>query len=100
MLKNWVVDHNNESSVTHKCRVKTNEDWHPTKDGELTMSVIKYDLNDNIHKLNRICIWGADDFGMERDFEDATFIEMKEIADAIPEPVAVEWLQAHGFIRA
>jgi len=101
-MKNWTEHHQISQSIKHTCVVKTNEDWYPTVNGELKMSVMKYNAG-KANKLNRICIWGGDDFGMDRDFEDfdsITFDEMKEIADNIPEPITVKWLLANGFIYA
>lgn len=101
-MKNWIVHHHIETSIRHDCQVRTNEDWHPTINGELKMSVMKY-KTDEKNKLNRICIWGGDDFGMDRDFmdfESVTFDDMKKIANEIPEPITVNWLLANGFTYA
>lgn len=45
--------------------VKTEEDWHPNFQNNM-LRLRLYRLNNN--KGFRVCIWGADDTGMEKDF--------------------------------
>ena len=49
----------------------------------------------------RVAFWGADDFGLEKDFPPTTcFGDVIREALAVPEPVTMEWLLAHGFVGA
>ena len=53
----------------------------------------------------RICVWGNDDCGMEKDFElsENEKIRLKEIkqilkeANDLPNPLNKDWLLTHGF---
>lgn len=56
----------------------------------------------------RICVWGADDTGMEKDFElsfdeETRKAQIKEIlkeANNLPNPLNKDWLSGHGFVYA
>lgn len=46
-------------------RIRTNEDWYPNYTDnliEVSLALI------NAGSIYRVCVWGADDFGMEKDF--------------------------------
>lgn len=109
MNKNWLTETTVDLSPEFRrdiVTVKTNEDWYPTINGELQMSVMRTKWDDPDKPAHwsfiRICIWGGDDFGLEKDYaiDAVTFEEALEEADNIPEPVTREWLQAHGFVPA
>lgn len=99
MDKDWTVVYDEEIDhkryTCHKCMVNTDEDWYPTDEGKLKMSVIQEPRS----KFIRICIWGGDDFGMEKDYKmsENTFEDALLEADVIPEPVTVTWLLENGF---
>lgn len=97
-MKNWTVDYDDEGDICHSRMVNTNEDWYPTVNGQLKLLVIRSTHSSMI----RICIWGGDDFGMEKDYtlSGITFEEARWEAYAIPEPITVEWLEQNGFIVA
>jgi hypothetical protein len=44
-------------------KIKTNEDWFPTRNGCVTASMLML-----IDGNWRVCFWGEDDFGIEKDF--------------------------------
>ena len=104
MSKDWTVVYDDsvgqieDGDIHHGCKVDTNEDWHPTINGQLRLSVYR----SKIGLMYRICIWGGDDFGMEKDYKlyRNTFKKLKEEADAIPEPITEEWLKQNGFVYA
>jgi len=51
----------------------------------------------------RISVWGADDSGMEKDFnvplaaKEETLRQVLRLADNLPNPLTREWLLAQGF---
>jgi len=54
----------------------------------------------------RICIWGDDDLGMEKDFDfngltaeqkESKIKEMVVEINGFPNPLNQEWLRAHGY---
>lgn len=105
MTKEWEVVYDDseggpieDGDIRHSCKVDTDEDWHPTINGQLTLSVIR----SKVGLMIRICVWGGDDFGMEKDYKlyRITFKNAKKEADAIPEPITVEWLKQNDFIYA
>ena len=49
-------------------------------------------------KEYRVCVWGADDTGMERDFE--SYDEAKEEYDLLPNPITKDYLRIRDFIPA
>ena len=53
--------------------VPTTEDWCPTVNGELSLTLTYIYLD----KLWRVCVWGGDDIGMEKDF--ASYSEARNI---------------------
>ena len=78
---------------------KTSDDWYPCykieKDARHSEGLVEVIFTKLIDGMYRVCIWGADDFGMERDFkeeydawnifllviklEDVTFNKLKEL---------------------
>ena len=48
--------------------VPTSEDWYPTIDGKLKVSLLYLGGPTKRPERWRVCVWGGDDFGMERDF--------------------------------
>ncbi len=103
MNKEWTVEYDQEGKdgvrdIRHGCAVLTDEDWYPTVDGKLSLTVVSVAY----YPMIRIHIWGGDDFGMEKDYNisEITFEEAKKEADAIPEPITVRWLLENGFIYA
>lgn len=100
-------------SIKHKkCFKKTNDDWHPNFDGDLVaVSLILHRKNSREYKLYgstclfRVCVWGADDFGMEKDFfgEEKDCVEQAKELYAILEKkdiIYIADLKKLGFINA
>jgi len=50
-----------------RVRVKTSDDWHPNHKGDLVEVSYLGKLPDG---NSRVCVWGADDLGMEYDVKD------------------------------
>jgi len=76
------------------CFVPTEEDWYPTENGQLRVSYIP--LTDGMF---RVCVWGADDFGMEKDMKDkgeARLLYRK----IIKKPIKRKDLEKLGFVSA
>ncbi len=98
MHYNWKTKYNDKWGRNDTTVASTYEDWYPTVDGRLELSVIYVYSPSFI----RICLWGGDDFGMEKDYfaSEKTFEEVLTEADNIPEPVTIEWLILNGFERA
>lgn len=70
--------------------ILTNEDWYPTIDGKVTVSLIEWD-NGNC----RVCVWGGDDTGMEIDCAD--LVKARRIFDRIVNLTTRGELQALGL---
>ena len=81
---------------------KTNEDWYPSiiMDGGQYIEVSFIPLS---NKKFRVCAWGDDDFGMEKDFESkdrfAAYSLFKEI-EKIEQPLTKSYFKNKGFINA
>lgn len=74
----------------------TTDEWYPCFTGKrVKCSVMRLPT---APKIVRVCVWGADDDGMERDFESQA--EATDMYRALPEPLTKKWLTEHGFIRA
>ena len=64
---------------------KTSDGWYPCykieKDARHSEGLVEVIFTKLIDGMYRVCIWGADDFGMERDFE--VYLEAKEIFNTL-----------------
>lgn len=80
--------------------VKTKEDWYPTHDGEVQVSLLPLKKIEGEAQLWRVCIWGGDDFGMEKDF--LSRLRAKYVYDSINEStIAKSYLkEVLGFQHA
>lgn len=94
--------------------VQTEEDWYPS----FYEGCEWYDNSLEVHKTNdpnkpahlvrvslhkmksgyRVCVWGADDFGLEKDIEDLT--EATECYRKIKPLVKEDELRSKGFVTA
>lgn len=73
--------------------LKTHQDWHPTlQDGTFRLSLLK------LRNGWRVCAWGNDDFGFERDFPN--FSEAFDLWNSLGDWTTQEWFRANGFQRA
>lgn len=92
--------------------IKVDDNWYPTfPNNQVNMSLIfnyfKLNKTDS-NKLVRCCVWGADDFGLEIDFESESLNELKDkflewkkyLYDEIPEITNKEYFYNLGFIDA
>ena len=68
------------------------EDWYPS------FQCVRCSIMPLSTGQTRVCVWGADDTGMERDFD--TPEAAKAVYEEIPSPVTREWLEEKGFVRA
>lgn len=89
--------------------LKTTDDWHPCwNEDEVKVSVIRMKRLRKSEGLEergwRICLWGADDDGMERDFDKGDdgedLRDILEEALSIPEPITKSWLRQKGYVQA
>ena len=89
--------------------VTVTDNWYPCYEG----NKVRVSLFLNYHKsldyqFVRICVWGADDFGLEMDYEDkdydklvAKYHEWKDtIFDKIPNKTNKKWFIDKGFYNA
>jgi hypothetical protein len=73
--------------------LKTPDDWYPTyEEGKVKASFMP--LSDG---LFRVSVWGADDFGIYRDFKSR--MEAKMVFGSLPDPITQKHLYALGFER-
>jgi hypothetical protein len=95
--KEWIVDVPN---FRWYCFCETPDDWYPTCGGVVKLTVVKLlKTYDRQKEGVRICIWGGDDFGLEKDLDipfDAAIVQ----ADLIPVPITQAWLRTHGYVQA
>lgn len=74
----------------------TIDEWYPNfPRNTVRVSVYRAESSKEPH---RICVWGADDFGMELDTRDVTLI--RRIVRELPNPLTIEWLKGRGFVPA
>ena len=100
-------------SVNHKtCFKQTEDEWYPNYDGDtVRVSLILRRKKSNEYKLYgqtlfRVCVWGDDDFGMEKDFksgdDQADIEQAKELYATLIEQKFINqgYLKKLGFINA
>ena len=92
--KEWVVD---VPDFRWYCLCETPDDWYPTKDGKVKLTVVK--LVGDWEGWVRICVWGGDDFGLEKD-QRLPFNAAVVQAELIPVPITQTWLLDHGYVDA
>lgn len=79
-------------------RILTNEPWYPTReDGTLQASFISLMRGESVAGW-RVCVWGEDDCGMERDFE--TRADAIEMFRRVVDLTTKKQLEAWGFVHA
>ena len=88
-------DKSNPHWLRQEKRLLTNENWYPTReDGTVKASLLS--LSDGKF---RVCVWGEDDFGLERDYE--SLLEAREAFKALPSVVEQKYLKdSLGFRRS
>lgn len=103
----------NKINIHTEFFLPTQDDWYPNH-ARNTVRIRVHEIFMNSSKTKksfwwgRISIWGADDTGMEKDFdlsnneqdrqEQITLI-LKE-AHSLPNPLNKDWLRGHGFVNA
>ncbi len=70
------------------------DDWYPNYPGDM-VRVRFLMLSDGNW---RVCVWGADDDGMERDFADKD--EAYKVYFSLISPISHDFLKTLGFVRA
>lgn len=74
--------------------IQVSDDWYPCfPNQQVQVSLIKDNPN-----LFRVCVWGADDFGMEKSFTQSG--EAQECFKNLPIPLSVHLLKNMGFLPA
>ena len=82
--------------------VTTPDDWYPTFQGQ-TVRVRMVRLRAYGDSLGgiRVCVWGADDFGMEMDFKgDKALSRAAEKFEVINDGITQDALRSMGFVHA
>ena len=87
-----------------KRTVKVTDDWYPThEDGTVELTL----LIDKNYNFVRMCVWGADDFGLEIDFEsdnhywlEGCFESWKLIYYSISDGVDKDFFVHMGMVNA
>lgn len=75
-------------------QILTREDWYPTVDGRLKVSFML--LTD---QQWRVCVWGGDDFGMDRDFPHTERQAAKELFESLKDFTTQKQMQDLGMTR-
>lgn len=81
---------------------RTNDDWYPPYRADPVGNLVEVSLlklGPRTEKW-RVCVWGRDDYGMERDFE--TYGEASVCFDMViaQDFVDVKWLKQQEFVNA
>lgn len=79
-------------------RILTNETWFPTReDGTVKATFVALMTGARVDAW-RVCVWGEDDFGMERDFKDRmeALAMFRRVVDLTTQAQLMSW----GFVRA
>ena len=84
-------------TVRRTKHVLSNEDWYPTLEGKVRVSLIGW--SDGAW---RVCVWGGDDFGLERDWASSSGArhEARQQFDRIVHLTTQAELRARGFVNA
>lgn len=91
--------------------VSTDDDWCPSyimnmpnQLDKMLVTVSFFILEEEKESLDlpiyRVCVWGADDLGMEFDTHDRTFAESYFIMCISQETLTIEFLKDKGFVSA
>lgn len=89
--------------------ITVTDDWCPCFEGNKVKLSIFIQNNSKLnYHFVRICVWGADDLGMELDYHSTNFDNLKyhyniwkeHIFDKVPENVNRLWFFEHGFYPA
>jgi hypothetical protein len=80
--------------ASKRLAVAPGEDWYPNFDGD-TVRARLYLLGDGSW---RVCVWGADDTGVELDTPDESFA--RAVYAGLPSVVSKEYLRGVGFKAA
>ena len=73
--------------------VPTTENWHPTENGAVEVTLSRDGPNNW-----RVSVWGADDFGMEKD--GMTLTHAMATYRALDVKISQSWLRNLGFSEA
>ena len=92
--------------------VTVTDDWYPCFEGnQIRLSIMMNHCKRNNKDVYwvRICAWGADDFGLELDYDAGPHFDMaqsifqqwkEKVYDVIPDGVNQDWFYDHCFYRA
>ncbi len=86
----------------------TNDDWYPSYrfddvyKGEKAAGLVEVSLLDLSNSMVRVCVWGADDCGMERDYppEEAGAAQAMFLGLLEQKTVDKAFLKKFGFVPA
>lgn len=95
----------------HTIFVKVNDEWYPNYEGNMirvsVLELPQFKPEDPMYV--RICAWGADDFGMEKDFRVNSQEEKEEMFKSLVEystilkelePISAWFLELQGWVKA
>jgi len=91
--------------------VTVTDDWYPNfKDNQIKLSLFLSYINQPDYHIQfvRICVWGADNFGLELDYTGLSYEDLlyhydlwkEHIFDKVPDGVNQQWFYEHGFYPA
>jgi hypothetical protein len=77
-------------------RIATSENWYPTnKDGTVRVSLMQ------LYTAQwRVCVWGDDDFGLERDFDARDEAMARDLFDRIQDSTTQQMMRDLGMVNA
>jgi hypothetical protein len=86
-----------------ECYKRTSAEWHPNINlewGVHKIPLVRVSLLGLSTGQYRVCVWGGDDFGMERDFDSKIAAKRMYEIIAMAGDVTPHLLLTHGFAHA
>jgi len=75
--------------------IKTKENWYPTVEGNVRVSWLGLSNGGW-----RVCVWGGDDFGLEKDFSHVERQMARQLFEKIEDNMTQEQMKALGMWNA
>lgn len=75
--------------------IATTEQWYPTSNGMVKVSLLELS-----NRLWRVCVWGGDDFGLEKDFPHTERQAAKKLFHKINDYTTQAWMREQGMHNA
>lgn len=83
----------------------TSDQWYPNFENNTVRVTLLAHVSGE-RPFARLCVWGADDCGMELDKFcraeeiDNTVAELSKLLESLPNPISKYWLRENGFVPA